>query len=116
MSANITLSTKYLRVVVYVKIMDETIWFYGYECRIGTRGKGVWAGDVSVPMSHPVRSVGLDEYPGLLLDGKWVIFTGAFEPRVEVVSEVCDIALRLRMMQRAWDSLSPYEREYRVWC
>ena len=114
MSATIALSAKYLRVWVDVNIMDETIWFYGYECRVGTMGEDTWTGSVSAPMSHPVRSKTIGEYPTLLLNGKWVMFTDVLKPRAELVMEVWDIAFELYMMQRDWDQLTPYEREYRI--
>lgn len=115
MSAIITLSTKYLRVVVYVKIMKETIWLFGYQCSLGNIGGDRRAGDVTVPRWHPIRSAELGDCPVLVRCDSCVVYTPGFQLYYATSMEVCDIAFALRCMQQEWDQLTPYEREYRVW-
>ena len=92
----------------------ETRWCFGYECTL-VNCVSYWVGVVAVPLWHPVRSEGFGDKTVLLVGGRWWVPTDGEGTRVETLDAVLDIVVVFRAMQVAWDALSPYEREYRIW-
>ena len=96
-------------------IMDETIWFLGYPCTVTNSDSGSgWFGDVVAPYWHPVRSVGVDDHMMMLINSQWCVFTDGGKSKYQAMLAAHCLALRLSVMQKEWDALSPYEREYLV--
>jgi len=93
--------------------MKETIWNFGYRCKI-SKSECFWFGTVYVPRWHPVRGTGLVCQLVLMIGGEWNVFIDPISTRREAIRETFRTAGILRGMQEKWDSLSPYERTYRV--
>jgi len=88
--------------------MAETKWVFGYRCEVGRSSidGNCWVGAVYVPRWHPVRSKGLGDHVVFLIQDDWIVFIDGTDGFYETSNRCC--------MQREWDVLSPYEREYLV--
>ena len=93
--------------------MDTDLWFFGYHCDL-TLGEHGWFGVVTAPRSHPIRLECVLDADVFLMGGAWCTLLHGGRTYAEALDDVRDVALRLSTMQKDWDSLSPYEREYLV--
>ena len=99
--------------------MSESEWYFGYRCEVRESCiyPDKWVGMVFVPRSHPVCREGFCECGVLSLTPmEWIVCLDESynSPRGMLFSTVA-VAYQLKVMQREWDQLSPYEREYRIW-
>lgn len=97
-----------------MKYAPETKWFSGYKCEIAITYivEGEWCGVVKVPRWHPVRLKSFGDHFVFLVGSTWDVFIEGYLTRLDALTNVDNIASRLRYMQDDWDGLSPYEREY----
>ena len=94
--------------------MIETRWQFGYKCEV-VNCMRAWHYIVYVPSSHPVRVDGLGDLFVFKTYRGWTVVGDDYVDRVGALDAAQMVAAKLRSLQNAWDQLSPYEREYRIW-